>query len=95
MLRKVVLFLIFAAIIFTLSVSFLSSGIDEIVPGALAIDLTGSCELIHFDTTLQPVNILVLSCSKMDMIRLWPLPIEQPWFEDGWEKPSSNRDVQL
>ena len=93
--RKVVLFLIFAVIILTLGVGLLASRIHEIVPGAITIELTGRCALIHFDSTLQPVNTLVLACPKMDMIKLWPLPIEQPWFEDGWEKPSGNRDIQL
>ena len=26
--------------------------------------------------------VLVLGCPRTDMIRLWPLPVEYPWFED-------------
>ena len=93
--RKGVLFLIFAVIILTLGVGLLASRIHEVIPGAITIELAGSCTLTHFDTTLQPVNTLVLACPKMDMIKLWPLPIEQPWFEDVWGKPSGNWVIQL
>jgi hypothetical protein len=65
------------------------------MPETITIELTGRCALIHLDTTLQPVNTLVLTCSKLDMIKLWPLPVEQPWLEGGWGKPSGNRDIQL
>ena len=36
--------------------------------------------------SLQPVYTITLACPRMDMMRLWPLPIQQPWFEDWWEK---------
>ena len=93
--HKVVIFLLFAVFFITLGVGLLASRIHEIVPGAMAIKLAGRCELIHFDNTLQSVNTLVLGCSKKDLIKLWPLPMEQPWFEDGREKPSGNKDIQL
>ena len=28
---------------------------------------------------------LVLACQGQDLIKVWPLPVEQPWFEDGFE----------
>lgn len=93
--RKIVLFMVLAVIILTLGVGLLTSRIHETDPGAVAIDLTGKCSLVHFDTTLQPVNTLVLACSKMDTLKLWPLPIEQPWFEDGCEKPLGTSDMKL
>ena len=31
----------------------------------------------------QPEQTLVLACPRIDAIRLWPLPLEQPWDEDG------------
>ena len=50
------------------------------------------CELIKFGRVLQPVVTIALACPGVDMIRLWPLPVQQPWFEDhdpcyeSWEK---------
>ena len=42
------------------------------------------------DTRPQPVNTLVLGCPRMDMFRLWPLPIQHTWFEDPWyENPDA------
>jgi hypothetical protein len=29
------------------------------------------------------------------MIRLWPLPVQQPWFEDRWEKPPGNYEMGI
>jgi len=83
--RNLVAFLI--SFIVTLIVGYLvlSINIDRSVPGASAIELIGRCNLILFDTRLQPVNTLVFGCPRMDMFRLWPLPIQHPWFEDWWD----------
>ena len=35
--------------------------------------------------TIQPLRTLALACPGIDYIRLWPLPIQQPWDEDWWE----------
>lgn len=57
---------------------------------ATDIPLIARCELIYIDTRLQPVNTLVLACPRMDMFRLWPLPMQHPWFEDPWyDKPDA------
>jgi hypothetical protein len=31
---------------------------------------------------------LVLACPRTDLIRLWPLPVEYPWFEEAWPPKS-------
>jgi hypothetical protein len=49
----------------------------EIVPGVTSRPL-GPCSLDWFSE--RPA--LVLACPRTDMIRLWPLPAEHPWFED-------------
>ena len=59
--------------------------IHESIPGATDIELVSRCKLVYFDTRLQPFNTLVLMCPRVDAIRLWPLPIIQPWFRDWWE----------
>ncbi|MBN2267140.1 MAG: hypothetical protein JW725_02245, partial [Candidatus Babeliaceae bacterium] len=41
------------------------------------------CEIIYIDTSLQPVNTLALACPRKDLIRIWPLPVRNPWFEDS------------
>ncbi len=75
-------------IAFTISLilgyALLSARSSDIVPGATSFELGGRCKLILFDTRLQPMNTLVLACPRKDMIRLWPLPVRQPWFEDWW-----------
>ena len=35
-------------------------------------------------------SALVVACPGQDMIRVWPLPVEQPWFEHPVDQmPSS------
>jgi hypothetical protein len=55
------------------------------IDGVKTIRLVGRCELDYFDNTVQPVHTLAFACPEMDYIRLWPLLIRQPWFEDRWE----------
>jgi hypothetical protein len=31
-------------------------------------------------------GIMAVACVGRDLIRLWPLPVEQPWWEDGLEE---------
>jgi hypothetical protein len=92
----VIAFFISFIISLALGYALLATRTSDIVPGATAIELVGRCQLIFFDTRLQPMNTLVLACPRHDMIRLWPLPVQQPWFENWWEdKPSDDFDIQL
>ena len=81
--RQVFAFILAFGISLALGYAFLASRTSEGVPGATSLKLVARCELIYFDTRLQPVHTLVLACPRMDMIRLWPLPVQRPWFEDG------------
>jgi hypothetical protein len=81
----VIIFLGIFFVTLSLACGFLVYRIHESIPGATDIPLIARCELIYFDIRLQPVNTLMLACPRMDYIRLWPLPIKQPWFEDWWD----------
>jgi len=59
----------------------------KIIPGALSSKFPGQCEIIQFNIGLQPVYTIALVDPRMDMTRLWPLPVQQPWFEGGRDKP--------
>jgi hypothetical protein len=54
----------------------------EIVPGVTTRPL-GPCCLDWFDDR----GALVLSCPRTDMIRVWPLPVAYPWFEEPIADP--------
>ena len=90
--RTLLVFCVTFIIMFSLAYGFLVLQTDEPIPGALSTDLPGSCELIKFGRALQPVVTIAMACPGVDMIRLWPLPVQQPWFEDHdpcygfWEK---------
>lgn len=83
--RPVALFLISFTLTLTLAFGFLWLRTKETIPGAVSTELPGRCEIIQFGIGLQPVYTVALACPRMDMIRLWPLPVQQPWFEDRME----------
>ena len=62
-------------------------GAYEPAPGAKVLRLPGRCELIYFDTTLQPISTLALACPRQGMVRLWPWSVVQPWFEEPGRVP--------
>lgn len=35
---------------------------------------------------------VVIECSGRDMLRIWPLPVEEPWLEDGGAWPGRRWD---
>jgi len=37
--------------------------------------------MVFIDKRLQPVYTVVLDCPGKDSIRLWPLPVVDPWVE--------------
>ena len=82
----ILVFIVTLFIMHSLGTVFFVSSIHESIPGATDIPLIVRCELIFFDTRLQPVNTLVLAFLRMDLICLHPLPIKRPWFEDWWDK---------
>ena len=49
----------------------------EIVPGVIVRPL-GSCDVQYH----AEWRATVLACPGIDLIKMWPLPIEQPWYED-------------
>jgi hypothetical protein len=50
----------------------------EIVPGVIARPL-GPCDVEWFG---KRGGLVVMTCPHTDLIKLWLLPVEQPWFED-------------
>ena len=49
----------------------------EVVPGVIARPL-GACDVQYH----AQWNATVLACPHTDLIKVWPLPIVQPWYED-------------
>ena len=78
---------IFLVALMTMPVSYviLAARTTYPVDGVTTIRLVGRCELDYFDNTAQPVHTLALACQGIDYIRLWPLPVQQPWDEDLWD----------
>jgi hypothetical protein len=62
------------------------------LPGVFSTWLPARCRLITFDNpALQPDYTITVGCPGVDTIRLWPLPIVHPWFED-WFEPYDLQD---
>ena len=50
---------------------------QEVVPGVITRPL-GPCDVDWFENR---GGVLVLGCPHMDMLKLWLLPVQQPWWE--------------
>ena len=51
----------------------------------LGAALPAGCALFFYSTEIQTVFTIAASCQGKDMLRLWPLPAQSPWFEDWWD----------
>ena len=70
----------------------------SVVNGAKSLSLINNYEMVFTDTRLQPVYTVVLDCPGKDSIRLWPLPVVDPCFEDWWRRPkppSKNAEIEI
>ena len=85
--KKIILFLTSFLIVFFLSEFIFMQRTYSVVDGAKSLRLINNCEMVFIDKRLQPVYTVVLDCPGKDSIRLWPLPVVDPWFEDWWERP--------
>jgi len=56
----------------------ISINIDRSIPNATEIDLIGRCNLMFFDTRLQPVNTLVLGCPERTCFGYGPYQYNSP-----------------
>ena len=55
----------------------LASRPRELVEGVWTVDTPGGCALDYHTSA----KALALACPGVDYVRLWPLPVEQPWEE--------------
>jgi hypothetical protein len=79
--------LFFFSFLATLSLAFgvLSLRSYQVVERVTGVKLVGGCELYFFSPPAKPEKTLALACPRVDLIRLWPLPVTTTWFEDWWE----------
>jgi hypothetical protein len=89
--RNIIAFLISFTATLIVGYLVLSINIDQRVPGDTEVELIGRCNLILFDTRLQPANTHILVGPRLDMVRLWHFLITHPWFEDPWEDRPDNK----
>jgi len=74
---KVASFIVPVAI--SLAVGYMLGGrIDRCTDKVWCLELVAGCEL---DYHVPPVNAVALACPGVDLMRIWPLPIVQPWCE--------------
>ena len=81
----VILVLVIALLTFLQAYPVMAQRTFYVAEGITAMHLPGNCELQYFTPPAQPVKTMVLTCPGMDMMRLWPLPVQQSWDDDWWE----------
>ena len=77
--------LVVLAILFVISLHWLLFQGRTIAPGVVVRPL-GPCDVDWFD---KWAGAVVLACPHTDLIKVWPLPVQQPWYEDSFEPPVS------
>jgi hypothetical protein len=80
--RQAIVFILVFTITSAATYGLLSSRTSSVIDGVTGFRLVGGCKLYYFTQPAQPMITWVLACPRKDMIRLWPLPVQQPWFED-------------
>jgi hypothetical protein len=55
------------------------------VPGVIARPL-GPRDVEWFE---KRGGAVVLACLHTDLIKVWPLPVQQPWYEDPFYQPAT------
>jgi len=81
----IIIVFVIASLTFLQAYPVMAQRTFQVAEGITAMHLPGNCQMQYYTPPAQPVNTLVLTCPTMIMIRLWPLPVQQPWLEDGWE----------
>lgn len=69
--------LVLVALLATLSFHWLLFQGREVASGVIVRPL-GPCDVEWFQ-----YRAVVLACPHIDLIKIWPLPVEQPWWEDS------------
>ena len=78
----IIIVLVVAVLTFSWSHGILTPRTYQLAENVRAICLGQGCELWYFAPPAQPKSTFALACPRTDLIRLWPLPAQQPWFED-------------
>jgi len=81
----VILVLVIASLTFLQAYPVMAQRTFQVAEGITAMQLRANCQFQYYTPPAQHVNTLVLNCPGMCMMRLWPLPVQQSWFEDWWE----------
>ena len=80
---NIIIILVPTAVMTFQLLSVMYSRTYQLTENARALELVADCKLWDIFPPSQPSRTLVLACPGVDAIRLWPLPVEQPWVEDG------------
>ena len=59
----------------------ISLALQSPLPGGVFALPLGSCELWAYGDQ----RVAAIACPGHDLIRIWPLPVMSPWFEDSFE----------
>jgi len=80
--RQAILFILVSIITRAATYGLVSSRTFLGIAGVTGFKLVGVCKLYDFTQLAQSMNAWVLACPRTDLIRLWPLPVQQPLFDD-------------
>ena len=63
------------------------------VEGVQQVSLVSQCILVVYNPPSQPFKTISIDCPGKDSVRIWPLPMVDPWNEDSWESQEGKEKV--
>ena len=93
--RSVLLVIVTVLVTFAVAYPLLkySFRLNYPVEGAHQVRLVSRCNLVVYDPPVQPFRTITIDCPGKDSVRIWPLPMVDPWNEDSWESQEGKEKV--
>ena len=55
------------------------------IKGTHQVKLIKRCKVVVYNPPAQPLRTITIDCPGKDSVRIWSLPVVDPWNEDWWE----------
>ena len=77
---------LFPVLGYSLRLNYLGEGLHQ-------VRLVRRCIVVVYEPPWQPFLTVAIDCPGRDSVRIWPLPVVDPWHEDWWESQEGREKV--
>ena len=72
-------FVVSSLITLIIAWAIVSPGTYKMMEGIYTVDFLGLCNFDFYDKSVLPEFTVGFRCTRLDYMKIWPFPIEQPW----------------